>query len=95
MTQEEANAYWAQREWKKWVVLFKGPKRLRLERIGNSAALRPLSPYREMFVRARSRNGAISVARANLFTKERMELIGARLARPYDLGCVQTPEARA
>lgn len=74
MTQEEANAYWAEREWKKWVVtLERGPQR---------------QPEREVkHVGARTRERAIAIAKANALRVTRPTRTYCRLATAHDLGC--------
>ncbi|MGO4392745.1 hypothetical protein AB4Z46_15460 [Variovorax sp. M-6] len=80
--QDEADgiAYWSAREWKKWAVhVVAGP------------AKRP--SYKQMaYVRARTREAAIAVARRDLFPPApRSARFDARLAGPHELGCVSTP----
>jgi hypothetical protein len=85
-TQEEANAFWACHEVKKWVVVFfRGPQR-RLQR-------------REEYVAARHHIGAIRAARISAdlnghgWCKE--ALAQCRLATASDLGCVYVGEEGA
>jgi hypothetical protein len=83
----EAAEYWAGREFKKYVVtVTAGP------------AKRPT--YRTvMFVRARSSIRAIECAKQNMVKRVARARFSARLATPFDLGCVRTsppaPEASA
>ena len=80
--QDEANgiAYWSTREWKKWAVhVVAGP------------AKRP-SYKQTAYVRARTREAAIAVAKRDLFpSPPRSARFDARLAGPHELGCVPTP----
>lgn len=80
MTQEDANAYWAERERKKYVVtLERGPTR---------------NPEREVkYVAARNGSTAVATARANAFQVKNPSRVFCRLATAYDLGCVATTEA--
>lgn len=80
MTQEDANAYWAQRERKKYVVtLERGPTR---------------NPEREVkYVGARSGSTAVATARVNAFHVKNPSRVFCRLATAYDLGCVAIPDA--
>jgi len=89
MTQAEANAYWAEREYKKWVVTLTGPKRTRsvIGRFGQSTTRREARVV-EMYVSARTRARAIACALANCVERERWIEQTARLATAQDLGCV-------
>lgn len=75
MTQAEADAYWAPREFKKWVVtLERGPVK---------------RPEREVkYVGARTRSNAIGCARRNALTVKNPSRVSCRLATAQDLGCV-------
>lgn len=75
----DAGAYWAQREWKKWVVyLESGPRR---------------KPQRETrYICARTRERAVICAKDDTFMA-RPRVVGVRLATPRDLGCVPAPES--
>lgn len=74
MTQDEANAYWAEREWKKWVVTLERGPRLKAER-------------EVKFVGARTRELAIKAAKANAMRVTRPTRVHCRLATAHDLGC--------
>lgn len=77
MSPQDAVTYWAQREFKKFVVeLERGPKR---------------KPEREVkYVRSRDRDGAIRCARANAFRIKSPSRVSCRLATAFDLGCTHT-----
>lgn len=79
----DAEAYWASREVKVWVVVLsqrdRGRKRGRVDR---------------KFVRARTQQGAVATARENSFMDKIVNAY-ARLATPADLGCVPTPTTDA
>lgn len=79
MTQEQADAYWASRQFKKFVVtLERGPVR---------------KPEREVkYVGASNRSNAIAVARRNAFTVKSPSRVFCRLATANDLGCVLVEE---
>lgn len=70
----DAEAYWAQREKKIFVVSLSKGKAQRDTK----------------YVRARSRDGAISTALLHTSVK-RPSLVTARLATPWDLGCSVMP----
>lgn len=75
-TQEEANAYWADKEHKKWVVT--------LERGRQS------KPEREvLYVTSRTRDGAIRCGKDNAIRITRPARTSARLATAQDLGAVR------
>lgn len=80
--QTEANAYWADRLYKKWVVV--------MER-GHGRSARCL----EILVGATSAERAVAVARAVAVDTQvgRMGRATARLATYRDLGCVRMPSA--
>lgn len=95
MTQEEADLYWSTREHKKWVVSLKARKtRLVALEVDGRRTLRPLSSKHDMYVSARTRNGAITCALDNAPASNSWAVSGARLARPFDLGCVRIAEAQ-
>jgi hypothetical protein len=77
VNQEEANLYWADRHFKKFVVVLeRGPKR---------------KPEREVkYVAARNGSTAIATARANAFHVKSPSRVSCRLATAFDLGCVAT-----
>lgn len=82
--QREANAYWADRPYKKWVVLFsRGPASRR--------------EHREVFVGAASTERAVAVAGSVIAAMNgwRGCIAHARLASYIDLGCVRTPGSTA
>jgi len=90
MTQEEANLYWSTREHKKWVVSLKSRKnRLVRVAVDGRPTLQRANPRCDMYVSARTSEGAKRTALDNIPSGERMDVIGVRLARPFDLGCVQ------
>lgn len=72
--QEEAEAYWAGREWKKYVVtLERGPVK---------------RPDREVkYVRARNPSNAIACARRNAMSVKTPSRVACRLATARDLEC--------
>ena len=72
----DPDAYWARREFKKWVVFLKNKSRQK----GRVSDIK--------LVRARTSAGAIKTAKANSFLKGRL-ICNARLATPSDLGCVE------
>lgn len=76
--QQEANAYWSEREYKKWVVLFSRGPAYRRE-------------CREFYVAARDRESAIITGRAAAVLLNqpwaRRAQASARLATHVDLGC--------
>ncbi|MDM0029147.1 hypothetical protein [Variovorax saccharolyticus] len=80
--QDEADAisYWSTREWKKWAVhIVAGPAR------------KPTFK-RTTYVRARSAQAALAVARRDTFPPApRSASFDARLAGPSELGCVTMP----
>lgn len=78
MTQAEADAYWADKERKKYVVtLERGPEWKR--------------PEREIkYVTARSTDLAIRCAKANATLITRPTRVYCRLATAQDLGCVRS-----
>jgi hypothetical protein len=75
-SQEDADRYWATREWKKYVVtLEQGPAS---------------KPQREVkYVTARTRHLAVQAAKRNAMTVLKPARIVARLATAQDLGCVR------
>ncbi|MDM0067062.1 hypothetical protein [Variovorax sp. J31P207] len=77
--EETGIAYWSTREWKKWAVhVVAGP------------AKKP-SYKRTAYVRARTREAAIAVAKRDLYPPApRSARFDARLAGPHELGCVPT-----
>jgi hypothetical protein len=79
-----AHDYWSTREWKKWTVhIVAGPAR------------RP-TYKKTVFVRARSREAAVAVARRDVFPPPpRSARFAARLARPRELGCICTADVVA
>ena len=72
----DPEAYWARREFKKWVVFLKNKSRQR----------KGISDIK--IVRARTSVGAIKTAKANSSLRGRL-ICTARLATPSDLGCVE------
>lgn len=85
-TQDEANAYWAQHEHKKWVVTFtKGPQRNRT--------------IRSLYVGSKTAEGAkrggLAAARLLGLTWAGQANCRVRLATANDLGCVYTGGAHA
>jgi hypothetical protein len=76
MTQAEADAYWADKEYKKFVVtLERGPQR---------------KPEREiLYIGARSTERAIKCAKAHATRIQRPSRIACRLATAQDLGCTR------
>ena len=82
-TQEQANAYWADKDYKKWVVEFKADSRRKPKRW-------------QVNVGATSTNGArrAGLAAADLMghTWCRSAMSTVRLATAQDLGCVATGE---
>lgn len=73
----DANAYWSEREWRKFAV--------------DVVAGSPRKPKfkRTVYVRAKSPATAISCAKRAMLTKPpRGAVYHARLAGPYELGCV-------
>lgn len=90
MTQEEANQYWAARDYKKWVVTLRARKRLsRVIEIAGRRVVRPLPSTHDIHVGARTRAGAIECALKNAPATNDWSFESARLARPIDLGCVR------
>lgn len=89
MSQSEANAYWATREYKKWVVTLTGPKRT-LSVLGRDGqwVTRREPKVATMYVSARDSVRAIACALLNCFEHERWIHQTARLATAQDLGCV-------
>lgn len=83
-TQEQANAYWADKEYKKWVVTF-------------TAGSRRNRRHREVNVGAATGSGARRAALAAMETMgqtwARSAASTVRLARAQDLGCTATPVA--
>jgi len=79
-SQEEAEAYWATRPYKKFVVtLERGPKR---------------NPEREVkYVGARNSSTAIACARVHAFVVKSPSRVSCRLATAFDLGCVRVEAA--
>lgn len=77
MSDFDADAYWASREWKKWVVdLESGPRR---------------KPRRETrYICARTHERAVACAKGETFMT-RPRVVWVRLATPRDLGCVPGP----
>lgn len=82
--QREADAYWADRPYKKWVVLFSRGPAYRRE-------------HREVFVGAASKERAVAVAVRVIAAMHgwRGSNVHARLATYIDLGCVRTPGSTA
>jgi hypothetical protein len=76
MTQVEANAYWAEREWKKYVVTLEG-----------GTGWRPVTET--VYVRARSVEGALGYGKKNATRVKRPHRLTCRLATAQDLGCVR------
>ncbi|MBX3589039.1 MAG: hypothetical protein KF796_20610 [Ramlibacter sp.] len=77
MSQAEANAYWAGKSPKKYVVTLE---------LGRQS-----KPDQELkFVSASTTAGAIKTARANAFRVKNPTRILCRLATAQDLGCVRT-----
>lgn len=77
----EALAYWSSREWKKFVVtVTAGPTK------------RPTFNLK-VYVRAKTREGAIECAKRNLTKKPGGARYNAWLASPSELGCQPTPTA--
>lgn len=76
MNQDEANAFWAPREFKKYVVtLERGPKR---------------KPLREVkYVGAKKSAQAIDCAKRNAYVVKNPSRVFCRLATSHDLGCVE------
>lgn len=80
-TQEEANAFWAQHEYKKWVVSFTLGARKKLQQ-------------QEVYVGAPNRAEAIRLGRlaadmvGSSWCKKDTAAARARLATARDLGCV-------
>lgn len=83
---DEANAiaYWSSRDWKKWAVhVVAGPAR------------KP-TYKKTAYVRARTAEAAVAVARRDLFPPPpRSARFGARLAGPSELGCISTSTTAA
>ncbi|MDM0078705.1 hypothetical protein QTH90_30155 [Variovorax sp. J2P1-59] len=84
LDEQNAHEYRSQREWKKWAVhVVAGPAR------------KP-TYKRTAYVRARTSEAAISLARRDLIPlPPRSARFGARLAGPHELGCVLAPAATA
>ncbi|MGY4831842.1 hypothetical protein ACVNIS_24930 (plasmid) [Sphaerotilaceae bacterium SBD11-9] len=79
---EQAAAYWALREFKKWTVtVTAGP------------AKRPTYSA-VMFVRAKTRKAAEECAKRNMVRRVPGARFCAHLATARDLGCVETPPLR-
>lgn len=78
--EQEAAAYWATREWKKFVVTLERGNRLRPER-------------EVLYVRARSPSGAVACARRNASRVKTPSRTSCRLATAHDLGCVRVEVA--
>lgn len=76
ISEQEACAYWASREFKKWVVTLERGNRIRPER-------------EVMYVRARTSRGAIACARRNASKVKTPSRTACRLATAFDLGCVK------
>lgn len=76
----DAEAYWRDKEWKKWAVdVIAGP------------AKRPTFRTTH-YARARTAESAIDCVKRNLLTRPpRGARFSARLAGPRELGCVPTP----
>lgn len=79
MSDFDAGAYWAPREWKKWLVLLETGPRSEVRR-------------ETQYIGARTSERAVICAKEHTFmTKPRVVLV--RLATPRDLGCVPAPES--
>ena len=80
-TQEQANAYWADKDYKKWVVTFKAGSRRKPRRY-------------DVNVGAESANAArrVGIAAADLLGQRwcRAAMATVRLATAQDLGCQYT-----
>ncbi len=77
MTQEEANLYWADKEFKKYVVtLAQGPLRAPVEET--------------LYVGSTGRDAAIRIAKSRAFKVTSPARVSCRLATAQDLGCVRT-----
>lgn len=73
----DAEAYWADKETKKWVVFIQNRARQKKDKVTDIK-----------IVGARTKTGAVKTARANSFMRGRV-VCSARLATPADLGCVE------
>lgn len=80
MTQDEANVYWQDKEWKKFVVT--------LERGPQSRTEREIK-----YVLARNSRGAVDCAKRNAHTLKNPTRVACRLATAFDLGCVRVGAA--
>ena len=80
-TQEQANAYWADKDYKKWVVTFTAGSR-RKRRTGNSIVGAATS--------AGARRAGIADMEERGHTWVRSAAATVRLATAQDLGCVYT-----
>ena len=80
----EAEIFWAECEFKKWVVCIELKKRLRKK----STRAERLRHYHTMYVCARTKEAAAASAKRNTFLQGPVICTRVRLASPSDLECI-------